>query len=320
MLTRPAKARAKASSNWRVILLRVATPYEKPALTFSDQIIRLQGRGLVVKDCDRAERVLSHINYYRFAGYLLAFEEDHPSHRVIAGTTFEDVERSYRFDRDLRMAILAAVESIEISFRTKFAYRFAHYAGPMSYTDPKFAKNKVIFENDMDALVKQLGRSDEVFIKHLHQKYSDDYPPVWSAVEVMTWGLLSRWYENIGPESVRKEVAQDYGLPAAYLDSVLRHLSLIRNKCAHHSRLIDTRLKVTLQELKSPRPANLYAALKGSDRTKLYPSLAVLVHMVGMIGNVERVKRPLLALFAREPRLSARLGVPSDVTSLALWK
>lgn len=45
---------------------------------------------MVVSDRVQALHYLSHINYYRLAGYLLPFEADHTTHQLKLGTRFED--------------------------------------------------------------------------------------------------------------------------------------------------------------------------------------------------------------------------------------
>ncbi len=48
--------------------------FTKSWLSLADQIARLEGRGLIVADRTAAETFLSHLNYFRFSGYCLAFE------------------------------------------------------------------------------------------------------------------------------------------------------------------------------------------------------------------------------------------------------
>lgn len=51
----------------------MATPYTKPWMSLADQVNKLKSRGLVVSDPTGATEYLGHVNYYRFAGYSLAF-------------------------------------------------------------------------------------------------------------------------------------------------------------------------------------------------------------------------------------------------------
>lgn len=44
--------------------------YNKQAFTIDEQIERLKERGLIINDSDNAKHYLSHISYYRLAGYM----------------------------------------------------------------------------------------------------------------------------------------------------------------------------------------------------------------------------------------------------------
>ena len=59
----------------------------KTATTYKQQIERLEKRGLIISDKDRALDILSCLNYYTFTGYLHDFKLDGNSY--IEGTTFE---------------------------------------------------------------------------------------------------------------------------------------------------------------------------------------------------------------------------------------
>ena len=59
--------------------------YNKPWLSCADQVALLRNRGLTIGDAAAAADFLAHINYYRFSGYCLAFEN--PRHQFIAGVT-----------------------------------------------------------------------------------------------------------------------------------------------------------------------------------------------------------------------------------------
>ena len=49
-------------------------PYNKPALSVSQQINKLESRGLIVNDKVLAENALRNLNYYRLSGYWMYFK------------------------------------------------------------------------------------------------------------------------------------------------------------------------------------------------------------------------------------------------------
>ncbi|MBB5189077.1 abortive infection bacteriophage resistance protein [Zhongshania antarctica] len=73
--------------------------FSKPPRTFAEQVQILQSHGLNIPDPVKAEFYLSQLNYYRFAAYCLPFEQNHATHRFVAGTSFDDVLNLYVFDR-----------------------------------------------------------------------------------------------------------------------------------------------------------------------------------------------------------------------------
>jgi abortive infection bacteriophage resistance protein len=101
-------------------------PFSKPPLTFAQQLDRIIKRGLTCPNPLLALRYLTHINYYRLAAYFLPFEADHATHAFRPGACFDDVLDLYVFDRKLRLLALDAIERVEVSVRTGWAYAHAH--------------------------------------------------------------------------------------------------------------------------------------------------------------------------------------------------
>ncbi|MCF7960599.1 MAG: Abi family protein [Pirellula sp.] len=165
-------------------------PYQKGWLSYADQVQRLQQRGLVVSDLRKAEQFLSHLNYYRFNGYCLAF--DSQRHTFVAGTTFEQIVDAYQFDLSLRDLVTEALEIIEVDLRAAIAYFFGQRYGAFGHT---VATNFYAGFGHMDWLLRlqeEANRSSELFVTHFQQAYVE-FPdlPVWMVTEVMSFGGLS---------------------------------------------------------------------------------------------------------------------------------
>ncbi len=86
----------------------------KVALTIDEQIELLEGRGLDIPDTDRTARHLSNISYYRMSAYMIPFHKPNPdgslSNDFIPGTTWNDINSLYRFDRKLRLLVFDAMK------------------------------------------------------------------------------------------------------------------------------------------------------------------------------------------------------------------
>lgn len=91
------------------------TLYTKPALTFEEQLIQLEGRGLTIQNREKALHILQNISYYRLSGYWYPFlEEPKSNHFFKKESFFEQGFKLYCFDRELRKLIMGELEKIEI--------------------------------------------------------------------------------------------------------------------------------------------------------------------------------------------------------------
>ena len=293
-------------------------PFAKPATTHAQQVALLQQRGMVIEDPAAAEFYLQHLNYYRLGAYWLPFEADHATHTFKPGTHFAQVLDLYVFDRELRLLVLDAIERVEVSVRSQWAYQLAHQHGPHAHLDVTLAFKPHLWQTNIDKLSDEVGRSDEAFIKHLQNTYSESLPPVWAVCEVMSLGLLSRWYNNLKPMPTRRAIAAAYGVDEKVLESWLRHLSLVRNTCAHHSRLWNREFTIT-PLLPRNKPAGLAAQFHVGSR-KLYNALVILLHCMDVIAPQHHWRSRLKGLIARHGLSVAAMDFPANWQNLPIWQ
>lgn len=211
--------------------------YEKPTLSFDEQADLLIKRGLIVEKPLLIERLKS-VNYYRFSGYLYPYRQADETFK--AGTTFEQVWRHYVFDRRLRLTILDAIERVEVSVKTQFIYQYANkndafaYMNSSSFPNLKPEKHKEL----IGKIMTEADRSKEAFVLHFKEKYGDSHSnlPLWMVGEIMPFGCILTMFKG-SSNVVRNKIAAYYGVPADVLESWLITINVIRNICAHHSRL-----------------------------------------------------------------------------------
>ncbi|WP_215904672.1 Abi family protein [Treponema sp. C6A8] len=225
--------------------------FTKPALTISQQIARLTSRGMTINDVSMAHKKLSELNYYRLEGYWLPFESDHKCATFITGSNFSLVLNWYNVDMELRSILFEAISSIEVSFRTKWAYYLSTKYGPFSYLNPQYFHDRKKWLESINKFSADVFRSKENFVKHFIETYKEFFPPEWAAVEVMSLGTLSHLYEYMNEEMpvdssdlipAKAAIANDYGLSIKELVSWMRTINVCRNFCAHQSRLIASYL------------------------------------------------------------------------------
>ena len=232
-------------------------PYNKPALSISDQAERLKQRGLQFEDSARVQHYLTYIGYYRISAYWLPFEQPAAkgqprNHQFQPDTTFEQVLSLYVFDRQLRLLVMEAIERIETAVRTRWAHELAVRYGPHAHVDASLFKSPWQHASDIARMAGHLEKSNETFIAHYRSNYSEPYlPPIWAVVETLTLGGLSRWFEATKSTDVKSKVAKTLGMPTIeVLEHVLHALTTVRNVCAHHGRLWNRRFTLQLPHIK----------------------------------------------------------------------
>ena len=299
-------------------------PFLKPPLTFADQVSKLQGHGLIIHDTARAEFYLGQLNYYRLAAYCLPFQVNPHSHKLIEGTTFEDVLNLYVFDRELRLLMLDAIERIEVSLRTQLAYHLSHlHKTAHPHLDEAIFYNKQRYAESLKRLKDDAAGSKEDFIKHHFNKYQEDLPPIWAIVELMTMGQLSKWFQNIRSRTDKNAICRVYGLDEKIMTSLCLLFSVVRNFSAHHARLWNRDFAITPTLPKQGHPDLLGSlfVVEESDRRKrkLYNTFTFIIYLLGIIAPDNQWKARLLNLIKTHQIDTVNMGFPSDWADRPLW-
>lgn len=218
----------------------------KPFKTIEEQISILEDRGLIIDDEEVAKKFLANLNYYRLSAYTLTLRKDD---HFYANVNFSDIMQIYRFDMELRAALMYLLESIEVSMRTYIGYYHAKAFGALGYYKEesfedvdRFHK----FESDYKSAIEEYG-DKEVFVKHHNDIYDGKFP-IWVLVELLTFGSLSRLFKNLTPE-VRNEICRNnYGkINDEYIGNWLQGCTILRNICAHRGRLFNRQIPFSLR-------------------------------------------------------------------------
>jgi abortive infection bacteriophage resistance protein len=257
--------------------------YIKPALTYTEQLDLLERRGMNILNRDSAESYLRHCNYYRLSGYFYFFYDKDQNNvdgqikrdYFKSATSFEDIIKIYVMDKYLRTLLLQVIEILEISIRSNFAYIYSHQRDPFIFKDSlyfhadfidKKTGNKISpFQNLKKKVEEEFSRSKEDFVQHLKGKYSQPYP-IWALVETISLGTLSTLFKNLRLATIKNDLAAIYNVKAhskksagAIFETYLQHLTVLRNMCAHHSRLWNKKINTPftiLPEMKAINPGS----------------------------------------------------------------
>lgn len=324
----------------------MSTTYQKPFLCFVEQLQLLKARGLRVSDETSAIDYLRRIGYYRLSAYWYPFREtslqqDSVSKKLIVrrndqfieGARFQDAVDLYVFDKRLRLLLLDAIERIEIAVRVDIAHLLGEYDA-FAHTNPvllhgnftkkiKLKTGTTGYSDWIKNYNDLVARSKEDFVKHYCCKYGGPLP-IWIAVELWDFGLLSNFYQGMAIGD-KERIAAKYGLHSwKTMASWLRTINHVRNIAAHHSRLWNKNL---VDQPKMPEPGEIttFDRLVGNTEiaSRVYGVLCILAHLMQKIcpnSSWRSRLKEMVKNFPHIPNVSAKdMGCPSDWIDHAFW-
>lgn len=317
--------------------------YNKPPLSVQEQAQLLLDKGLICDDKARLERYLSTIGYYRLSVYWFPFLSQNKK-QFIPDTTFDKILEIYIFDRKLRLLIMEALERIEVTLRAQWSSTLALHSlalhhnnhdanncdnscGSHAYTNPDFFRNTRYHQNAIDKIQSEFreisNTRGEAFILHYKNKYSSPaLPPIWAVVETMTFGELSRWFNNTNHTETNRTIMLAFGMPnIGVTKSIFHTLTLVRNICAHHGRLWNRKFVFSLQSINRMRSSLVYRANTNELDNHLYNYLVVIEALLRTINpHSSWTRRLIILLKTREANDHKAMGFPDDWKKRSPWK
>ncbi|MGL5829643.1 MAG: Abi family protein [Angustibacter sp.] len=216
----------------------------KPYLSCIEQVELLRSRGLEITDADECATFLEANNYYRFSGYARYFQQAPHlgGDDFRPGISFNKIRGIYRADEALRHDLLGALGGVELLLRAHFAGVVADQYGPYEeFLSEGFYLVARRGKPTHESCLEDIRRSQEFHItRHKIENHREvDYRelPVWSAVEVWSFGTLSKAIERGARGELAKAIAASVGVAREGFASRVKALVYLRNRCAHHSRL-----------------------------------------------------------------------------------
>ncbi len=217
--------------------------------TLDEQIEILRSRGLNIGDVEKAKNFLLHNNYYRISGYSLTLRNKDMFYK---DATFQNIIDIYCFDQELRHILLNSLEKIEVSVKSIYAYVFTEKYGPIGHLESKNFTNldehKFIFEKAEEQKSKNLRY--EAYLKHFVEELKQPIP-FWAYIDLLTISDISKLYAITDLE-LKKIICNKFSLNTdkgfELLEHFLHCMTIVRNLCAHGSRLYN-RLFITKPRL-----------------------------------------------------------------------
>ncbi len=189
--------------------------------------------------------------------------------------------------------------------------------------DPKSGKAK--HQEWLAKLDRKFALSHEEFVRHFKQKYPRENLPLWIAIELWDFGLLSVLLSGL-KHADQEQLAAKYHLRRPeLLTSWVRNLNHIRNICAHHSRFWN---RSPIDQIAPPRvgetPMLDHLATDQRALVRIYASAAALQFLLRTIHPAsswaQRLKLHCASFRITERTNLTQAGFPVRWENFELWK
>lgn len=229
--------------------------YPKQILTITQQVQSYVDAGMEISAQEDVEKVLKSVGYYRLRGYSFHLY-DNATKQYVKGTKFEDIFKLYLFDQELSALIFTMISKIEVGVRVHLVEALLIHGDALILQDSSIFKEKKLYWQNMSTVASEISRSSDVFIKHNFDNHEGEVP-VWAAVEVLSFGTLSKIIKNLktGTGSSYSILAANYQYKSKkgnlvnpskkMFTSWIQSVSILRNMCAHNSRIYNRTIHTT---------------------------------------------------------------------------
>ena len=245
----------------------------KVYFTYDQQIEKLKSDGLIIKDEKRAKNRLKWEGYFNFAvGYNRLFKDG--SRRYEEGTTFEDIEALFDFDKKLRGIIYEYAQNVELNLKALVSDEFSknygvferEYLSEKNFTDgaedlPKVRWMIGTCKATLKDALREGSGSYRDYIAYYKKRYG--HVPFWTLVRALSFGNVSKFLCLMKREDGLR-IAKEYGVGYSELCNMVEVLVCFRNIAAHGERAYCARLQTVslsqelsvLEKLRLPRSEN----------------------------------------------------------------
>jgi len=296
--------------------------YDRQPIPISKQIALFKDSGMIFSDYHTALKILSIIGCYRFSGYAYPFLETKDRGSFAKGTSFEKIYSIYEFDRKLKALLFTNLARIEIALRTLIIEKFSlGKTTAIWYANPNYFNNREEHASFLNNILANIQNSNEDFINHFRERYNDEFPPSWIALQITSFGALVKLYRNFNDKALQEQVSKTFGCDRVErFISWMNTLVYIRNICSHHARLWNRRIR------KRPEAYNFGIRTKRwnqQETSTVYYSICVIGYLLKNILPGNSFKSDLSDLFSTNYYVNSTkfrfLGFPKNWQSELFW-
>lgn len=232
--------------------------YDKPYLSFNDQLLRLHKKNIIVtKNPSFVLECLESISYYTLINgykdlYGTYYDEEEGIEKFKEKVDFVNLYTLSNIDNSLNSVFFKYIIYVEKSLKTKLSHIVAREYGEEmnSYLFFKnYRRNGTLDRKyEIENIRAQIIRSKNASIEHYRE--NKNHIPPWIAINGIYFGSSINWYKIL-QESLKEEVANSFFKYSALVDieqqknlliSSLSLLQTYRNNIAHGNRTFQSKV------------------------------------------------------------------------------
>lgn len=249
--------------------------FSKPPKTPKYLAHKLIQNGLQDISEQELEKIFQSINYYKLRGYTYPYQDNSQENApFLQNGRWPYIWNDYIFDSKLRTLLFSSISFIETALKTRMTL-LSLTKGILWYKDNHLFRSQQNFSSDLALLKNDWNRASEEFKNHYIQTYPESPdPPAWMIFETSSFGPISKFFKNMKPQLSEKEnICVYFGFGKSDADKLatwFQNINIVRNICAHHSRLYSRHLTTAPQFLTPkkgkwvtnwPNPNRIYASI-----------------------------------------------------------
>ena len=280
----------------------------------------LVNRGLDCSDKNRCLKYLQTVGYFRITVYMFHLKEP-GTHQFKAETRFDDIILLYKFDKRLRYLLSDYLERLEIAMRSYLNNSYALKYGFYWYLNESLYDNKDVLDYIEKFITEEMANPSEQYLKKFVLKYTDEkYPPSNMAMELLSFGKLSKMYEGLKNTEEKQAIASSFGLTTTLLSSWLISLTHVRNICAHHARLWNRNLTANRFIIPSRAKYKFNGEVTAFFNQKVYGIVSILIRLLYSFNPLNTFSQKLAALLDEYPTVDvSHMGFPINWKENPAW-
>jgi len=219
--------------------------------TLDEQIEILKEKGLIIENEELAKEVILRENYFFLNGYRRIFLKSKTDKTFLPGTTFRELYALFVFDRNIRNIFFKNILVVENNLKSLFSYQLSRqygvkekdYLNESNFTSDHSRRRQV--RDVIGKMKRQIKVNGHQHSATMHYINKHGYIPMWVLVKVLSFGIISEFYNILKVED-KLSLAEFYHLEIDAFSIFLNMLANYRNVCAHEDILFDNRTQMRI--------------------------------------------------------------------------